>query len=76
MLTLANIKKGELFRILSFLNIEKGLLDKLMVFGFAEGNEGMVRRIAPLGDPLEITIEETSVSIRSEDASKILVERI
>lgn len=76
MLTLANIRKGEFFRILSVSNIEASLLDKLKIFGFIEGMEGSVKRVAPFGDPLEVLIDETAVSIRCCDASKILVEKI
>lgn len=76
MLTLANIAIGEVFRIKSFVDLEREFLDRLLMFGFVEGSEGAVKRLAPFGGPLEICIDDTSVSIRSSDANKIIVERI
>lgn len=76
MLTLANIKKGEVFRILSMKNLEESLFEKLRIFGFIEGGEGAVKRIAPFGDPLEVKMDDASVFIRCIDASKIIVEKI
>jgi Fe2+ transport system protein FeoA len=76
MLTLANIKKGELFRILSMKDLEESLYEKLRIFGFIEGGEGSIKRVAPFGDPLEVKMDDASVFIRSVDASKIFVEKI
>ena len=76
MLTLANIKKGEFFRILSMKGLEGTIFEKLRIFGFIEGGQGAVKRVAPFGDPLEVKIDDVSVFIRCVDASKIFVEKI
>lgn len=45
-----------------------------MDMGVTKGTEVFVRKIAPLGDPMELNIRGYELSIRKEDASKIEVE--
>ena len=42
--------------------------------GVTKGVEIYVRKVAPLGDPVEVTIRGYELSIRQEDAEKIEVE--
>jgi len=45
-----------------------------MDMGVTKGSSIHLRKIAPLGDPIEITIRGYELSIRKSDAEKILVE--
>ncbi|MCI9042086.1 FeoA family protein [Dubosiella newyorkensis] len=47
---------------------------RIMDMGVTKGTEVFVRKIAPLGDPMELNIRGYELSIRKEDASKIEVE--
>jgi len=47
---------------------------RMLDMGFVPGAEVTVIRKAPLGDPVEYRVKETSVALRKEDASTILVE--
>lgn len=47
---------------------------RMLDMGFVPGAEVVVIRKAPLGDPVEYRVKETSVALRKEDASTILVE--
>ena len=47
---------------------------RIMDMGITRGVEIEVRKIAPLGDPIEITIRGYELSIRKADAELILVE--
>jgi Fe2+ transport system protein FeoA len=48
---------------------------RLKELGLVEGTRVRVRRCAPLGDPMELSIRGYHLSIRRQDAAKILVSR-
>lgn len=50
------------------------LRQRLMALGFTPGAKLMVRKFAPLGDPIEIKFRSYSLSIRRQDAAQIIVE--
>ena len=47
---------------------------RIMDMGITKGSEIFVRKVAPLGDPVEITIRGYELSLRKSDAESILVE--
>lgn len=47
---------------------------RMMDMGVTKGVKIFVRKVAPLGDPIEITVRGYELSIRKEDAENILVE--
>ncbi len=47
---------------------------RIMDMGVTKGVEVFVRKVAPLGDPIEVTIRGYELSIRKEDAEYIEVE--
>ena len=49
---------------------------KLMEMGFIPGENVMIEQVAPLGDPIAIQIAGYQVSLRLNEASKIIVEPI
>lgn len=53
---------------------EGALKRRIMDMGITKGVQISVRKIAPLGDPIEITVRGYELSIRKSDAEKILVE--
>ncbi len=46
---------------------------RIMDMGITKGAEVYVRKVAPLGDPVEVTVRGYELSIRKEDAEKIEV---
>ena len=44
--------------------------------GITKGVEVFVRKVAPLGDPLEVTVRGYELSLRKSEAENVLVERI
>lgn len=48
---------------------------RLREMGLTRGVTVMVRRFAPLGDPIELSLRGFCLSLRKEDASTILVEK-
>ncbi len=47
---------------------------RIMDMGMTKGAEIIIQKVAPLGDPLEITVRGYELSIRKADAQLILVE--
>ena len=47
---------------------------RIMDMGITKGTEIYVRKVAPLGDPVEVTVRGYELSLRKADAEMILVE--
>lgn len=70
---LGAMQPGESGRIIS-LETNSKLRQRLIAMGVTPGAWLIVRKFAPLGDPMEINIRNYSLSIRKKDARKIEVE--
>lgn len=56
------------------LHAEGAVKRRIMDMGITKGAKVHVRKVAPLGDPVEVTVRGYELSIRKEDAEKIEVE--
>ncbi len=73
MRTLKEVRIGETVKV-SKINGEGAVKRRIMDMGITRGVEIYVRKVAPLGDPIEITVRGYELSIRKEEALKIDVE--
>lgn len=74
-MTLREAKVGSYYKVLKIEG--KGPLKRrIMDMGITKGSELFVRKVAPLGDPVQINIRNYELSIRREDAELIVVEEI
>ena len=73
MKTLRDVPCGQTARV-SRLQGEGALKRRIMDMGITKGTEIYVRKVAPLGDPVEVTVRGYELSIRTGDAANILVE--
>ena len=73
MKTLKETKCGETITVIR-LGGEGALKRRIMDMGITKGTSIFVRKVAPLGDPVEITVRGYELSIRKGDAENILVE--
>ena len=73
MRTLKDVKVGESTRVVR-VNGQGALRRRIMDMGVTKGVEIYVRKLAPLGDPIEINVSGYELSLRKEDASLIEVE--
>ncbi|MGN0746503.1 MAG: ferrous iron transport protein A [Aristaeellaceae bacterium] len=73
MKTLRDVKVGETAVILR-LHGEGALKRRIMDMGLTRGTEVYVRKVAPLGDPLELTVRGYELSLRKGDAELIEVQ--
>ena len=72
--TLDQLKAGERGLILGYQG-EEDLHYRLKELGLVAGTRILVKRFAPMGDPMEIVLRGYSLSIRKQDATKILVSK-
>lgn len=73
MKTLKQMAIGETVKVLK-LHGEGAVRRRIMDMGITKGTEIYVRKVAPLGDPIEITVRGYELSLRKADAEMIEVE--
>ena len=71
--TLREAKVGTTVKV-KRLNGEGALKRRLMDMGFTNGCNVYIRKVAPLGDPVEVTIRGYELTVRKADAENIEVE--
>ena len=73
MATLKDAKIGQTVRVKK-LTGEGAVKRRIMDMGITKGVEVYIRKVAPLGDPIEITVRGKELSLRKADAELIEVE--
>lgn len=73
MKTLREAKIGETVRVTK-LTGEGALKRRIMDMGITRGTDVYIRKVAPLGDPIEVTVRGYELSLRKSDAEMIEVE--
>ena len=73
MKTLRQAKIGETVKVVK-LHGECATKRRIMGMGLTKGVEVYIRKVAPLGDPVEITVRGYELSLRKADADMIEVE--
>lgn len=73
MKTLKEVRIGE-SAVIRKLHGEGALKRRIMDMGLTKGTEVYVRKVAPLGDPMELTVRGYELSVRKSDAENIEVE--
>ena len=73
MKTLKDVPIGQTARVAK-LHGEGAIKRRIMDMGITKGVEVFVRKVAPLGDPLEVTVRGYELSVRKGDAASIEVE--
>lgn len=68
--TLRNVKVGNKAVVVKIYG-EGAIRRRIMDMGITKGVEVYVRKVAPLGDPIEITVRGYELSIRKADADMI-----
>lgn len=71
--TLKNVKVGQTVTVVK-LHGEGAVKRRMMDMGLTKGTSVYVRKVAPLGDPVEITVRGYELSLRRADAEMVEVE--
>ena len=72
MKTLKQTKIGETVKVVK-LHGEGAVKRRIMDMGLTKGTEVYVRKVAPLGDPVEVTVRGYELSLRKADAEMVEV---
>lgn len=75
MKTLKESKIGDTVRVVK-LHGEGAVKRRIMDMGLTKGVDVRIRKVAPLGDPIEVTVRGYELSIRKADAEMIEVEGV
>ena len=73
MKTLKESKVGDTVRVVK-LHGEGAVKRRIMDMGLTKGVDVQIRKVAPLGDPIEVTVRGYELSIRKADSEMIEVE--
>ncbi|MBQ7161705.1 MAG: ferrous iron transport protein A [Clostridia bacterium] len=73
MKTLRDAKIGDTVKVVR-LHGEGAIKRRIMDMGITRGIEVYVRKVAPLGDPIEVNVRDYELSIRKADAEMIEIE--
>ena len=71
-MTLREVKTGETVKVKK-LNGEGPVKRRIMDMGITKGSELFIRKVAPLGDPVEITVRGYELTVRKADAQCVEV---
>jgi ferrous iron transport protein A len=71
-MTLNNLPIGKKSKIIA-VNGEGALRDRLLDMGLTPHTEVMIRKVAPMGDPIELTLRGYELTLRVDDAKNIEV---
>ena len=75
MRTLRDIKVGESATVVKVYG-EGAIRRRIMDMGMTKGVTMYVRKVAPLGDPIEVKVRGYELSLRKEDAAQIEVKEV
>lgn len=73
MATLKDVKCGETVKVLK-IHGQGAIKRRIMDMGITKGTEVLVRKVAPLGDPIEVNVRGYELSLRKADAEMIEVQ--
>ena len=73
MQTLRDARIGETVKV-TRINGEGAIKRRIMDMGITKGVEVYIRKVAPLGDPVEVTVRGYELSLRKADAEMIEIE--
>ena len=73
MKTLKSAKVGETVTVVK-LHGEGAIKRRIMDMGITRGTQVYIRKVAPLGDPIEVTVRSYELSLRKADAEMVEVQ--
>ena len=76
MVKITELQQGDKVRLTSFSTTDRQYRRRLLSLGVTCGVEFSVVRIAPLGCPIQVEVRGTALTLRKEEASQLVLERI
>ena len=76
MATLGELSVGAAGRVVGLERGNRVYREKLLAMGLTPGTEFTIVRLAPLGDPVEIRVRGSAISLRKDEAAMLRVEAL
>lgn len=76
MTSITELNQGDTVRLMGFGHTEPQYRRKLLSLGVTRGVDFSVIRMAPLGCPIQIEVRGTFITLRKEEASHLVLERV
>lgn len=73
--SLRELQRGEKGRVAGYVKGPSGYRERLLAMGLTRGTQLTVTRVAPLGDPVEISVRGFALSLRKDEAAAVIVEK-
>ena len=74
--TLSELKVGQSAKVLKLKEENKAIRRHLLDMGITRGVEIRIKKVAPMGDPIDLQLRDYELCLRKEDLTKIEVEVI
>lgn len=68
MLTIADLAVGAHGYVIGYSNVDKNYRRRLLAMGLTPGTKVTLQRVAPFGDPIEVTLRGFALSLRKHEA--------
>ena len=75
MITISDLKVGQSAKVLGLSKTNKAYRQKLLAMGLTPGTVFLIKRKAPLGDPIELAVRGFGLSLRKGEAEMLQIER-
>ncbi|TFH05168.1 MAG: ferrous iron transport protein A, partial [Spirochaetales bacterium] len=72
---LRDLNIGDTARIVGYASVQRSYRSKLLSMGLIRGTRIQVRNVAPLGDPIHITVRDYELSLRKDEADALILVR-
>lgn len=76
MIPLTDVVKGDRLKFLGFGDTSLPYRQRLLSLGITPGVEFAIIRVAPFGCPIQIEVRGSSLTLRKDEANKLLLERL
>jgi ferrous iron transport protein A len=73
---LAELKVGDKAKIIGYEKEKSSYRNQLLTMGLTPGTEITLTRIAPLGDPIQLSIRDFSLILRKNEAKELIIEKV
>lgn len=76
MTTIGELQVGDRAKVVGYTETGRGYRRKLLAMGLIPGAEIGIARVAPMGDPIEIQVRGSALSLRKQEAAALNVEKL
>ena len=73
--TLRDVPIGETVKVVKLAGAGQ-IKRRIMDMGITKGTKILVRKVAPLGDPIEVTVRGFELSLRKDEAENVVIEAV